>query len=73
MTRKEHIEWCKQRAIQEMDHSGDPSQAYVSMASDLRKHPETNSESLIQLCVMQMMMPNSTTRQAAIKFLNGFN
>lgn len=71
-TREEHIAWCKQRAIQEMDYSKDPKQGIVSMMSDLHKHPETNSESLKLLCMMQLMLP-SLTRQSVINFLNGFN
>jgi hypothetical protein len=72
MTRLEHIDWCKQRAIQEMDYYKDPNKAYISMASDLRKHPETNSEALISLCIMQTMMSGKNTRQEVINFLNGF-
>lgn len=73
MTRQEHLKWCKERAIQEMDFYKDPSKALVSMASDLRKHPETNSEALVSLCMMQLMMNPKISRQEVINFLNGFN
>jgi len=43
MTREEHIEWCKKRAIEEMDYYNDPNKALISMMSDLRKHEKTNS------------------------------
>ena len=72
-TRREHLDWCIERAIQEMDFYKDPSKAFISMASDLRKHPETNSEGLIQMCIMQPMMNPRATRQEVIKFLKGFN
>lgn len=73
MTRQEHIARCKERAIAEMDYYKDPSKAIVSMMSDLRKHPETNSDSLMHLCMMQLMMKPKMTRQEAINFINGFN
>lgn len=73
MTREEHIEWCKKRAIEEMDYYKDPSKGIISMMSDLRKHPETNKESLIALCGMQLMMKPKMMRQEVINFLNGFN
>lgn len=39
MTRKEHLEWCKNRALEYVE-SGDCENAVASMLSDLRKHPE---------------------------------
>lgn len=73
MTRQEHIAWCKERAIAEMDYSKKPTDGIVSMMSDLIKHPETDKESLIYLCTMQLMMYPKMTRQEAINFINGFN
>lgn len=70
-TREEHIKWCKERAIFELDHSG-PIEAITSMMSDLGKHHETNSEGLKMLCLMQMRNRNQS-RQAVIDFINGFN
>jgi len=75
MTREEHIKWCKQRAIQEYDFYKGGSEGQhnglTSMMSDLRKHPETNSEALVSLCVFQMRTPMN--RQTFVNFLNGFN
>jgi hypothetical protein len=73
MTRKEHIEWCKKRAIEEMDFHKNPQQGIISMMSDLRKHPETNSEALVSLCGMMLMKTPKMNRQEVINFLNGFN
>ena len=77
MTRKEHIEWCKKRAIDELNFYGNNQKCYTnaitSMASDLRKHPETNHEALISLCMMQLLMPHTLNRESIIKFINGFN
>jgi hypothetical protein len=40
MTREEHLVRCKQRALGYVDR-GDLHEAFTSMWSDLRKHPET--------------------------------
>ena len=73
MTRLEHLAWCKERAIAEMDFTKKPIDGLVSMASDLRKHPETNKETLIQLTIMQGVMKPHITRQQVIDFIDGFN
>ncbi len=71
MTREEHIKWCKDRAIQQMEFSHDPKQGVVSMMSDIRKHPETNSEVLQSLCMMTLMGP--CNERSVREFINGFN
>jgi hypothetical protein len=42
LTRSEHVEWAKKRALEYVDR-GDLVQAVASMASDLGKHPETRN------------------------------
>ena len=39
MTRDEHLEWCKKRALEYLDE-GDLQNAFASMGSDLSKHPD---------------------------------
>jgi hypothetical protein len=77
MTRQEHIKWCKERAIAELNFYGNNPEGYknaiVSMMSDIRKHPETNSEALVSLCGMQLMILQTMNRQKVIDFINGFN
>lgn len=73
MTRLEHLKWCKERAIAEMDFYKDPTKGLISMASDLRKHPETNSEALIGLTMGQILVNPRITRQQVINFIDGFN
>lgn len=71
MTRVEHIAWCKQRAKAEIEYTKDPKQGIISMMSDIGKHPETNSDTLRLLCVMELASsPNITS---AIRFIDGFN
>ncbi len=40
MNRAEHLQWCKDRAI-EYVNAGELQQAFTSMTSDVSKHPET--------------------------------
>ena len=73
MTRAAHIRWCKERALQEMNFTGFPSDGIASMMSDLRKHPETNDETLQLLCVSMLMKGRQNlTKQQVIDFINGF-
>lgn len=73
MTREEHLKWCKERAILEMDFHKDPSKGIISMMSDIRKHPETNNEVLQSLCGIQLLTRPKMSRQEVIDFINGFN
>lgn len=73
MTRDEHIAWCKVRAIEELNYSGKPSQALISIMSDLKKHKETRNHAGIQLTAMLMLGGFIQTREQAIKHIEGFN
>lgn len=71
MTRQEHLQWCKNRAL-ELLNLGDISQAAASFMSDMRKHPETESgiELVKALIMMELMSPNKESMRRCI---NGFN
>jgi hypothetical protein len=56
ITGDEHLEWCKKRALEYLD-VGDPAQAFTSMLSDLRKHPETENHAGVLIGVGFMMLP----------------
>lgn len=72
MNRSEHVEWCKKRAL-EYTKVGDLQQAYTSMASDMRKHPETQNHPAIDLG-FQMMFGGMLNKVPEMeKFINGFN
>jgi len=72
MTRQEHINWCKQRALEYVE-AGDFSQAYSSMVSDLRKHPETENHAAIELGMMMLITGHLNTKNEMRKFIEGFN
>lgn len=40
MTRDEHLQWCKDRAVEYVDR-GELSMALASFTSDVRKHEDT--------------------------------
>jgi hypothetical protein len=71
-TRAEHLAWCKQRALEYCD-AGDTSQAWASMVSDLRKHPETEKHAAIELGMMMLMGGHLSTTGEMRKFIEGFN
>lgn len=72
MTRKEHLQWCKDRALAQVSE-GDTAQAFASMTSDLNKHPETQGHAAIQLGMMLLMAGNLNTEHQMTEFINGFN
>ncbi len=41
MNRHEHVEWCKDRALEYVERN-DLTNAFASIASDLNKHEETS-------------------------------
>ena len=71
LTKAEHLQWCKDRAIEEMDFYNDPVKGIISLMSDLSKHPETSSITYQALCMGQMLDGN-LTRQRVIDFIDGF-
>lgn len=74
MTRDEHIKWCKERAIEEMNFYPDkPWQGVVSMMSDLGKHPETVNHPGIMMGASMMLIGKLKTRQQVADFIKGFN
>lgn len=72
MTRSEHLQWCKERALEYVD-AGDLTNAYASIASDLGKHPETENHAAITLGMMLMMSGKLSTEHEMRKFIEGFN
>lgn len=71
-TRQEHLQWCKDRALEYCDR-GDTKNAFASMVSDLGKHPETAGHAGIMLGTMQLMGGMLSTPVEMRKFIEGFN
>jgi hypothetical protein len=72
MSRTEHLDWCKKRALEYLDQ-GDITNAFASMASDLEKHEETAQHPGIMLGMQLAMAGNLITENQMRDFINGFN
>jgi hypothetical protein len=72
MTRAEHLQWCKDRAL-EYVNAGNLDEAFASMASDLRKHDELANHSGVQLGMMLLMGGHLKTEAKMREFIVGFN
>lgn len=71
MTRQEHLQWCKQRALEYLK-TNDINQCAASFMSDMRKHEETAKSMDIgdRLIMMELMSPNVASMRRCIE---GFN
>jgi len=68
----EHLQWCKDRANEYVE-IGDFAQAFASMGSDLKKHPETENHPAIELGFALMFNGHLDTAPEMKKFIDGFN
>jgi hypothetical protein len=71
-TRQEHLQWCKQRAM-EYCNMDDLNQAFTSFISDLGKHEETANHMAIELGTRLFFSGNLRTRQQMEHFIEGTN
>jgi len=75
MTREEHLQWCKDRAMEYVNR-GDLLNAVTSMMSDLQKHPETadnGAGALGMLGIMAMMRAQECDLPFVTSYIKGFN
>ena len=72
MNRSEHLEWCKNRALQYVD-AGDTQNAFASMVSDLRKHADTRDHAGAELGMMQLMAGFLNSPREVREWVEGFN
>lgn len=66
MPREEYLEWAKTRALEYLDQ-GDPTQAFTSMLSDMRKHPELENHAGNRIGVGFMMLPGWITNPVEVR------
>lgn len=74
MTRQEHLDWSKKRAMEYVDQ-GDLLNGVTSIMSDLSKHPETDPTRgpLAMLGLLAMQQAQSGDREAVVRYIKGFN
>jgi hypothetical protein len=70
VTRDEHMQWCKDRALPYVDR-GDAAQAVASMCSDLSKHEETAG--IGEVMGMMGMLEIQNGDEAVRRWITGFN
>jgi hypothetical protein len=74
MTRAEHLQWAKDRALEYADQ-GDMGNAIASLRSDLGKHPETApSVSIVDSLMMPLTLMGKFDNPRELRtFIEGFN
>lgn len=76
MTRAEHIAWCRQRALAELDAAGPEEAVRVvsalsSLQSDLRKHPDTEHHQGLELGALLAFHGHLRTDAQAREWIDG--
>lgn len=71
MTRQEHLQWAKDRALEYADQ-GDVGSAVASMTSDLAKHPETRGHTGVMLMTMMAAAGHFDRPGELRQFIEGF-
>jgi hypothetical protein len=72
MTRAEHVDWTRQRALAELDGTErGRSNALASVASDLGKHAATADHPAVMLGMMLAMNGHLATDQQMRDHVNG--
>lgn len=72
MSREEHLQWCKDRAL-EYVKLGQMQDAFVSFGSDMNKHPETSDHSALSLGTQLFVAGHLSTAHEMEKWIVGFN
>lgn len=72
MNRAEHLEWCKQRALEYVD-KGDLKEAFASFQSDMTKHPETDGHLALKLGTMLLIGGHLSSNKQMRDWITGFN
>ena len=68
----EHMAWCKERALAYVDR-GELDNAMASLASDFRKHPDTDHDAMKGLCVIAVLTHVANGDVAGTRrFIEGF-
>lgn len=70
-TRGEHIDWCKQRALEVLE-TGDAKEAYAAMCQGLAEHSETADHPAVELGMMRLMAGELDSKDAMKKFIEDF-
>ena len=70
--RSDHLEFCKERAIEYVDN-GDLTNAFSSFMSDMGKHPETSNHLALEMGMTLLLSGNLDTPKQMEDWIKGFN
>lgn len=71
-TEKEHLVWCKQRALEYVD-KGDLTGAFASFVSDMKKHSDTANHPALALGGMLFFGGHLRSPQQMREHIEGYN
>lgn len=71
MTRDEHMQWAKKRAINYIDTGMDLDEVMTGFHMDLKRHDELANHAAIELGFMQQMSGLLNTKEEIIKWIEG--
>lgn len=71
MTRSEHLQWCKDRALEYLDR-GDLQHAFASMVSGMSKHEETDIPILKALVPLGILYVTEGDTPGLRRWIEGF-
>lgn len=71
MNRQEHLQWCKDRALEYIDT--DLGHAFASFLGDMNKHPETSNHLALEKGMTLMLSNNLSTQHQMRQWIEGFN
>jgi hypothetical protein len=72
MDRAEHLQWCKDRAIELLD-LGEYANSIALMVSDLGKHPDTQNHPALNVTIRILIADQPLTENKIRKWIEGFN
>lgn len=72
MKREEHLQWCKDRALEYVKQN-DLQNAFASFQSDMGKHPETSGHRALEMGTMLLIGGHLSTPQQMSDWITGFN
>ncbi len=72
MSRAEHLQWCKNRAIEYVKQN-DLKMAFASFQSDMTKHPETESHMALKMGSMLLIGGLLSSPKEMTDWIEGVN
>ncbi len=71
VTRQEHLEWCKKRAMEAMT-DGNMAAGWASFLQDMDQHPETKNHVFLETGSIMVFGGQISTLEEMKKHINGF-